>query len=167
MAHSVAALDLEVDEGVLRREWRFERFGWGVIAFVLLAGFAGLFGDGPLASVSVASADGGALVRYDRIVRHGTPTEITLHLAPAGGVDTIVVVSLDEKYLGDIDVRDVSPSPLGVRASSGRVEYRLLRLSPTEPMTVVFSVQPGAAGVRRALLGTSHGTLQLPQLVLP
>ena len=84
------------NERALRREWRFERIGWGVIALVLVAGSVGLFGDGRLASASASTTAGGAVVHYERVVRHGAPSEISLRLAPAAGADTIAIVSLDE-----------------------------------------------------------------------
>ena len=166
-ARAATSLELEQDEHELHREWRFERVGWGVIATVLVAGFAGLFGDGALASASVSSVDGGAVAQYEHIVRHGSPSEIELRLAPAAGEDSVAVVSLDEGYLSGMAVLLVSPAPLRVRASSGRVEYHLLRLDSIQPMTVVFSIQAGTLGARRAALGTSHGALELRQLVLP
>ena len=166
-ARSATSLELEQDERLLRRDWRFERIGWGVIALSLAAGFAGVFGDGALAEASTASADGGAVVRYDRIVRHGAPSDIELRLAPAAGMDTVIVVSLDDAYLAVVDVERVTPEPVRVRASSGRVEYHLLRPDPARPMTVVLSILPGLAGTRRPTLGTSHGSLELRQLVIP
>jgi len=166
-ARAARSLELNEDERALWREWRFERGGWGVIALVLAAGFAGLFGDGALAAASATSADGATVARYERIVRHGAPSDITLRLAPGTGRDSIVIVSLDEEYLRDVDVLHVSPEPLRVRAAAGRVEYHLLRLDPSRPMTVVLSVEPGAAGKRHAVVGTDEGTLDLRQLVLP
>lgn len=151
----------------MRREWRFERVGWGAIAVVLAAGLAGLFGGDALASASVSSVDGGAIAHYERIVRHGALSRVELRLAPAATGDSTVVVSIDEEYLRDMDLQRVAPAPLRVRASSGRVEFHLLRLDPAQPMTVVLSLQPGAAGSRRAALRTNHGVLDLRQLVLP
>lgn len=164
---TAASLELEQDDRILQREWRFERVGWGAIALVLVAGFTGLLGDGAFASASVASADGGTVVRYERIVRHGAPSRVELRLAPASRADTVAVVSLSEDYHSDMDVQRVSPVPLRVRASSGRVEYHLLHLDPGQPMTVVFSIQAGSVGMRRAAVGTRHGVVELRQLVLP
>lgn len=166
-ARSATSLELDEDQRLLRRDWRFERIGWGAIAVALAAGLVGALGDGMLANVSVSSADGGVVIRYDRIVRHGAPSVIELQLAPATGTDTVTVVSLDRAYLADVALEQVTPEPIRVRAVAGRVEYHLLRPDPARPMTVVLSIQPGAAGARRLTLETAHGSVALSQLVVP
>lgn len=161
------ALDLE-EVPTMRRAWRFERVGWSAIALLLAAGLAGLFGDGMLAAATVASDDGSTVVQFERIVRHGAPTQIQLQLAPSSaGTDTLIVLSLDDRYLDAVDVSRITPEPIRVRALAGGVEYQLLRGAPTERMTITLAVQPRAPGVRRAGLGTSHGTILLRQFVLP
>lgn len=167
MKRTGTALDLE-ERQTMRRSWRFERVGWSAIALLLVAGLAGLFGDGMLAAATVASEDGSTVAQFERIVRHGAPTQIQLQLAPSSaGTDTVIVFSLDDGYLEAVDVSRITPEPMRVRALAGGVEYHLLRADPTERMTITLAVQPRARGVRRARVGTSHGTLLLRQFVLP
>lgn len=160
---------LDLEEGqTMRRAWRFERVGWSAIALLLAAGLAGLFGDGMLAAATVASEDGSTVAQFERIVRHGAPTQIQLELAPSSaGTDTLVVLSLDDRYLDAVDVSRITPEPIRVIALAGGVAYHLLRAHPAERMTITLAVQPGAPGVQRAGVGTSHGTLLLRQIVLP
>lgn len=157
---------VEHDPRLLRREWRFERAGWFAIALVLVMGFAGVFGSGAASNASGATPDGAALLRYERIVRHGAPTGISLRLAPSFPGDSVAVVSLDEDYLASLALTGVLPIPLDARSLDGRVEYRFGR-DPARATTVEFFLIPGSLGGRSTTVRTSHGTLVLRQIVLP
>jgi hypothetical protein len=169
MAHSrlSAALERDQRDQVLRREWRFERVGWGVLALILVAGSLGVFGDGVVAAASSRSPDGVIVLRYDRIIRRDAPSALELRLSEAHQADSIVVVALTEDYLAAMDVERVMPEPMLVRASSGRVEYHLLRLDPSRPMVVRFSVRANATGSYRAVVGVDGRVLGFHQFVLP
>ena len=172
MAHSrlsalSAALERDQRDAVLQREWRFERVGWVALALVLVAALLGVFGNGVVAAASARSADGLTVLRYDRIVRQDASSQLELRLAAAPVADSVVIVSLTDEYLATTDVERVMPEPIRVRASSGRVEFHLLRLDPSRPMTVRFSIRPMAAGTRRAVFAAGDRTLSFRQLVLP
>ncbi len=166
-ARPVTALDLEQDAGAVRRTWRFERIGWGVIAVAIIGGLAGAFGDGPLSSASVVSADRRVGVQFERVVRYNAPSTLEVRLAPDRVGDTIVTVSLDTAYVRAVEVVRVAPEPVRVRASPDRVEYHLLRPDPARPMTITFAIQAGTPGRHRVRLGTTSGTVEFDQLVLP
>ena len=169
MAHSRLSTALERDqhEAVLRREWRFERAGWAALAIVLVAGLAGVFGDGAFAAASSRSADDVAVLRYERIIRQDAPTELELHLAAASVSDSVVVVSLTEGYLAAMDVERVVPQPTVVRASSGRVDFHLLQPDPSRSVRVRFSIRATTMGIHRAAMAVDGRTLSFWQLVLP
>jgi hypothetical protein len=169
MAHTdlPAALERDQRDEVLQREWRFERAGWAALVLILAAGLAGVFGDGAVAAASSRSADGTAVLHYDRIIRRAAPTELELRLAAAPGADSVVVVSLTEDNLAAMDVQRVVPEPLLVRAASGRVEYHLLRLDPSRAMRVRFSIRATAMGTHPVVLAVGGRTLRFRQLVLP
>ena len=162
-----AALERDQREAVLRREWRFERTGWAALAVVLAAGLAGVFGDGVVAAASSRSADGVALLRFDRVIRRAAPAVLELRLAAAPVADSVVVVSLPESYLAAIDVERVLPEPILVRASADRVEFHLLQPGRSQPSSVRFFVRPAAMGTYRAVLAVGGRTLSFRQLVLP
>ena len=67
----------------IRRNWRVKRVGWVVLAILVLAGAAGLFGDGPLSS-TIRSANGLTL-EFDRFVRRERPFTLKLNLVPPPG----------------------------------------------------------------------------------
>ena len=110
-ARPVTALDLEQDAGAVRRTWRFERIGWGVIAVAIIGGLAGAFGDGPLSSASVVSADRRVGVQFERVVRYNAPSTLEVRLAPDRVGDTIVTVSLDTAYVRAVEVHHFSDQP--------------------------------------------------------
>jgi hypothetical protein len=169
MAHTRLSDELEGDQrdSVLRREWRFERLGWAVLALILVAGAAGVLGDGVVAAASARSTDGTAVLRYDRIIRRDAPTELELRLTAAPGADSLVVVSLAEDYLAAVNVERVVPEPAMVRASSGRVDHHLLRLDRSRPMVVRVSVRANTVGAHHSVLGVDGRVLSFRQLVLP
>jgi hypothetical protein len=166
-----AALERDQRDPVLRREWRFERVGWAALALILVAGSLGVFGGGVVAAASGRSTDGVAMLQYDRIIRRDAPStlEVRLSEVPLAATvgDSVVVVSLTEDYFAATDVQRVMPEPMLVRASSGRVEYHLLRLDPSRPMVVRFSVRANAMGTYRAVVGVDGRVLSFRQLVLP
>lgn len=166
-ARPVTSLDLDQDAGAIRRAWRFERIGWGVIVLAIAGGLAGAFGDGPLSSASVVSADGRVGVHLERVVRYNAPSTLEVRLAPDGVGDTIVTVSLDTAYLRAVDVIRVTPEPVRVRASPDQVEYHMLRPDPARSMTITFAIQAGTPGRHRVRLGTTSGSVEFDQLVLP
>lgn len=61
-----------------------QRAGWALMALVALAALAGLVGPGPLSTAS-AGEEGAPLVveSYERFLRFGKPTALTLRLGPA------------------------------------------------------------------------------------
>lgn len=168
---SVTSLDLDQeqqqDTDAVRRTWQFERIGWGVIVLAIAGGLAGAFGGGPLSSASVLSADGRVGVHLDRVIRYNAPSTLVVRLAPDGVGDTITIVSLDTAYLRAVDVIRVAPEPIRVRASPDRVEYHMLRPDPAREMTITFAIQAGTRGRHRVRLGTTRGSVEFDQLVLP
>lgn len=160
------SLELRHDRGRQRQEWRFERIGWCVLALLIVAALGGAFGDGPLARAS-ASAPAGARVDYERVVRYGTSTMLSLTLPPAAARDTMAVVTLDRAFLNAVDVDDVRPNPLETRASADRVEYHVRRAQADAPMRVDFTLKGTSAGWRQGRVGTDAGVVAIRQFVLP
>ena len=166
-ARPVTSLDQVQDAGAVRRTWQFERIGWGVIVLAIAGGLAGAFGGGPLSSASVLSADGRVGVHLERVIRYNAPSSLEVRLAPDGVGDTITIVSLDTAYLRAVDVIRVAPEPVHVRASPDRVEYHMLRPDPAREITITFAIQAGTRGRHRVRLGTTNGSVEFHQLVLP
>src|ERR1700761_8499039 len=63
-----------------RKWWIFERVIWGFFAVVLIMTMLGCFGRGFLARAQANSANGEMKIKYDRIQRTGTPSDVTILL---------------------------------------------------------------------------------------
>lgn len=168
-ARPVTSLDQDQVQSAagVRRAWRFERIGWGVIVLAIAGGLAGAFGDGPLSSAAVVSADGRVGVHLQRVIRYNAASTLEVRLAPAGVGDTIASVSLDTAYLRAVDVIRVTPQPVRVRAFFDRVEFQVSRPDPARPLTIMFTIEAGTRGRHRVRLATTTGSVEFHQLVLP
>lgn len=129
-----------------RRGGLVKRISWAFLVALLLAGFAGLLGSGPL-SASVARGDGFAL-EYERFVRRQAETELTFRLERAGEI------WLDRRWLEGLKVEAVTPEPDRQRAESDRAVFSF-DLAP--PTSVVFRVRPMGLGSLPARAGLSDG----------
>lgn len=62
------------------REWRWQRVGWILLGGLVVAGLAGLLGDGPLSSTSSSSIDGAVQASFDRFLHRSAPTVVALRI---------------------------------------------------------------------------------------
>lgn len=129
----VGDLELDEDEGFLRREWKAERVGWLTMAGILGLALLGVFGSGPLAEAN-AGGDGPLAVRYARFARTQAPTILRLRYdAGAVGADGRVRLVLDRGFVEAVQIEHITPQPERAVAEPGRVVY-------------VFAAEPAAAG---------------------
>jgi len=161
------SLELEQDPVAQQREWRFERAGWWLIALLIVAGLAGLFGDGGFARRTARSPTPGATATYERIVRAGASSTLLFTVDASSPADTMVELALDRAYVATMDIDRVTPEPVETRASSTWVVYRFRRAEPGRPATIDFALSPRAVGRHSARIATAFGQLQLAQLALP
>src|SRR5687768_11416946 len=60
--------DSAADAGLQRRVWQGQRVAWGLMTVVVVAGFLGLLGAGPLGRRSIVTPDGAVRVEYERFL---------------------------------------------------------------------------------------------------
>lgn len=65
-----------------RKWWVFERLVWVFFLLILVADFLGVFGRGWAAKAEMSNAGHTLTVDYERVMRGGTPSTMTLHLSP-------------------------------------------------------------------------------------
>lgn len=164
---NTSSLQLDQDEDSNRREWRFERAGWLLLATLVVAGLAGAFGDGPLTQREARADDGRTVVRYDRVVRVGAESMLSVIVTPGGPGDTVVTLSLDRAFVERAGVERVSPEPVEVRGTTTRLEYDFRLAADRSPLRADFVFSPTGPGRQRATVGTASGSLVIPQIVLP
>lgn len=161
------SLELEQDLDAQRREWRFERAGWCVIAVVMGAALLGLFGDGPLARVGRSSARGDLSIEYDRVARSGAESHLAIRLGPDPSGDTLATVVVGRELLEAVDVERITPEPLDSRASATEVLYRFRRADPRQPIVIDVAGSPARVGPLHGAIRAAGGGVELHQFVLP
>lgn len=148
----------------MRWKWRLQHLGWAVIALLVLAGVAGLFGSGPLSSTTRA-ADGLTL-EFDRFIRRGTPFKIKVSISIPPG-STRAELSLPRDYLGSLRVSSILPVPIQVVSGLERTKF-LFAVDPASDLMVVdIHAEPTEAGVLKAELIGDGARLEFTQLIWP
>ena len=64
------------------RWWKFEGVVWVLFVIILLADVAGAFGGGPLAQAKIDEPGLGMRVKYQRVMRTGTPSMMAIQFSP-------------------------------------------------------------------------------------
>ena len=146
-----------------RREWRFERAGWLFMALLMAGGLAGAFGGGPLAHAAVST--GSSRLDFDRLVRHGVPTELRLTIGASPNTTGRLRVSLDWSYLEAVNLLEVIPQPMSTVSSADRVAWEFE--ADATGNRIVIKVEPTKVGAREGRLQIGGGTLQFRQFVYP
>lgn len=161
-------MDLEIrqDEAFQRREWRFERIGWGVLTLFVLAGLLGLLGKGPL-SWATASAGDVVAVEHSSITRVEADDSVVLTFGPEAVAGDTVTVQLVGSWATDVDLRSISPQPSEESlVPGGRVlEFAVDTIGEDLAVLIMFRAQ--GIGVYAADVTVADRTASFRQLVLP
>jgi hypothetical protein len=161
----VGDLEIVQDLAHQKREWRFERAGWAVLAVLVALALLGLFGDGPLSERTLASADGQLRIEYDRFLRREAPATLRVHVAARPSTE--VRVWLGRDYLERVNRREISPLPQRVEEGPARHEYVFRLASADTPLTVVFRLTPESIGTLLGQIGIGEARLEFSQFVYP
>lgn len=155
-------LDQEQENAAIRgREWRVQQVGWVVLALIVVAALAGLFGTGPLSWSSASAADGSFSVDYPRFARNGGPVALRLRADPSAAVDGQVRVSLSQELLESLEVSQIVPEPESQTSTDDGVVLTFA-LEDDAPLQASVSGTGDAMGWREGTVGL-EGT---PPLVL-
>jgi hypothetical protein len=147
----------EVDEDLVfqQRDWRAQRVGWAVLALILTAGLAGLFGPGPLSDATASGGDG-LIVKYERFVRHGGQTDLTMRIASADPGP--LQVTIGREYLAAFHVKQILPAPARVQAGDTDLVYTFDGPERAGPVELKFFLQPESLGSHEGGLSAGPGT---------
>ena len=145
-----------------QRSWAVERAAWLVMGLVVIAGLLGVFGGGPLGS-RVLRADGVEL-RYEALMRLGTPQVLDLRVTPAGGLARVTLAS---DYLARVRLDDVWPTPEKVEAAGEWTTLTFASRDPA-PVHVRIALSPDRPGLLDGRLQAHDGgALAFRQCVYP
>jgi hypothetical protein len=162
----VGSLEVGQDLAFQQREWKVQRAAWVVALLILVAGFAGLLGGGPLSQTEASS--GPLALEYDRFARQRSPAALTIRVDPGVAVDGEIPIWLDRAFLEKVDVEHIMPEPTTMEVGSDRVIYRFAVETPEQPAEITFAIQPHEPGVARGWLGLVDGAdIAFDQVIYP
>jgi len=171
-----SGLQIEEDLRHQRSEWLAERAAWGLIALVILAAVAGLFGGGGVSHV-VARTDWGS-IEYERFARRGAPVTLIVRVAAGAAVDPgsrspprpttrHLRLRIARHYLSRVDIDSVTPTPDRALLGGDWLTFTFLTVSPG-PFEIAVDVKPTTIGVSRGRLAIGDDrALEYWQLVYP
>ena len=136
-------IQIDEDLSFQRKEWVSQRVGIGVLALLLVAAVLGFTGSGgPFSHAETSDASGALRVEYERIVRRGAQSTMTLHLA--GGKPGSRSFWFSTDYFKGIDLETVVPDPEAVTAEGDRYVYTIR--STGSDATVTVHMRPTRVG---------------------
>ena len=123
-------LQIDDDKEFQRKEWRAQRIGIIGLALLVAVAAAGLTGmGGPLNDAEAGRRGDPVFVEFERVVRQGATSSMTVHLHHAPGV---VKFWVSTPYLENVRIASIDPEPERVVLEQSRQ---------------VFEVQAGATDV--------------------
>ena len=142
-----------VDDAVLwasdldfqRRWWRFEKAAWLLLAVVLIADALGAFGRGWLAQAELNAADGSVRVRYERVERAGTPSEMTIEFGPSAVRDQKVQIFASQSIVKELGAQRIIPQPIASEIGPGGITYTFS--AARAPAIASIAMQPSFPGI--------------------
>ncbi len=133
------------------RWWTFEHLVWSFFLLVLVADVLGGFGQGWLAKATLHGQDSGLLVKYERIERATTPSQIAIDFDPAIAQNGAQQLFVSDSVIGELGAQRVAPQPASSAIGNGGITY-------TFPTTggaarVLIQLEPGHIGVHHFTVG--------------
>lgn len=159
-------LQIDQNERFQRREWRFERIGWGILGVFVLAGLVGLLGTGPLSWAAARSEQGLVTVEYQRIAHHEADDSVSLVFAADAAEEGTISVELTGSWVAGVDMQGISPQPVEERAVPGGVVFDIAVERPG-PTSVLIGFRAQEYGTLEATVAVRGDTTSFTQLVLP
>jgi hypothetical protein len=161
------AIELGFDEKFQRREWAFQRVGWCLLACAVLAGAAGLFGDGALSDAVAQASDGSLHVTYDRFPRKRAPGTIVVHVRRSAAAPISLWISRESARV--LGLERIVPEPTRESGDSERLILEFEGEGDVDrPLVVTLHVEPVESGRLDTRLGTVNGaTLAIRQVIYP
>jgi hypothetical protein len=128
-----------------RHWWRFEKAAWFLLAIVLIADALGAFGRGWLARTEHVTGDGTLRVRYERIERTGTPSEMTIEFGPSAVQGQKVRLFSSEAIVKELGAQRIIPQPTLSEIGPGGITYTFPATG--SPATASIALQPSFPGI--------------------
>jgi hypothetical protein len=171
-ARGASTVDDEIEVGYneqFETSWRhIELVSHAAMLVIVLIAASGLLGRGPVSHHTQSSPDGTLNVDFESIARHGTATQVTLHirtdrLTPERPTGLFVSSAFGEP----MGLQDTIPRPVGTVAGSAGMTYLFL-FSTAEPRALVrFVLKPNAVGPVALRMRVGDSVVAWTQWVVP
>jgi len=152
--------DLEFQE----RWWKFENAVWMFFALLLVLDLLGVFGRGWAAKSEASSGDGAVQLKYERIERTMTPSEMQVSFGPGAAVDGKYKLYVSGSVVQELGNQRIAPQPETSAVGEGGITYTFPALG--QPAVVSFSLEPASPGVYHFSLGVPGGTMMTRRVVV-
>jgi hypothetical protein len=151
----VRVRDLEIDQDIAfqKSEWKVVAIGKMVIFIFLAASFLGLFGAGVFSKAHREDPQKLISVSYERFGRLEADLLFKVRLnslLATEGNPTERRIWINDEYLENVQIQEISPEPVRVEAGSGGQAYIFATYDVNQPIHVFFYVKPMKPGYRKA-----------------
>lgn len=144
------------------RMWTVERVGRYGLCLLLLLTLAGLFSRGPLSWATLELTH--ATLEYDRFLRNGSHTDVTLDLHAPGAARTVAV--LGGEALDAISLESIHPQAESMRTVRDGLELTF-RADDTGHTRAHLSLGVNGLGLQRAYLRVGDDTVPFWIFIFP
>jgi hypothetical protein len=166
-SNRVKSLEINQDISFQQKEWKVERAGWIVMAGIVLLALLGLFGGGPLSTVT-QKEPGGFQITHERFDRQMNPSKLTLQLPPDAIQGGQARFWIDRNYLEKVQIEDISPAPGSTEVSAERLIYTVKVADPSQPVTIKLDIRLEDSGLVEGEAGwEGGGSASFSQFVFP
>lgn len=168
MTNRVGDLELDQDLTYQQREWRIERISWIVWALLVLAALLGILGPGPLSKATAGNAGDPIWVEYQRFVRHRSPTELIVYVAPDGSEEGALSLQIDQELTEKAQIERIDPEPAKEQAGMGRITYTFPIDEGDAVLHVIYHLELESFGPSTIRVGLEGGPeVSINQFVYP
>ncbi|WP_264048272.1 hypothetical protein [Methylobacterium flocculans] len=167
MITSADATETEIEPNTGFEAWwsRAQTILQSLVALIVVAGLAGLFGQGWLSKATGTFPNTPLAVTYERLLRANAPTEMIVAVTRPLTED-ILRVELGSDLLDHASIGSTQPRAVSVDATPHGVTYTF-RLGPERQGKVMFKLAPRIVGSVQAKLSAHGEDLMLPLFIYP
>jgi hypothetical protein len=162
--------DLEIAEDFefQKRSWVVQRFGWGGMAILSLAGLLGLLGSGLASQATKGQTSDRMWLEYERFERFQSPVELKVHVKGDSGKTGSVTIWFDRDYLEKLQLQQVTPEPEKVEVAENHLVYTFRTVKPNQENTFTFYFETQKFGLLSGSIGLERDqNIKFSQFVFP
>ncbi len=163
-----SGIEINEDMDFQRRSWRVQRVGWAGMLLFVIAGFAGVFGSGPLAGVHHGSEGSALQMDYDRFIRLRAPATASFELGEAAILpDSTARIWFDSEWLSAFKVNSITPEPDDSEIVGNRIVH-VFRVTSGNSSRIDYDLETQKGGRITGMVGLVNGpSFRVSQLAYP